>query len=71
VELEAAWSRAAVVAALQRATTYRRFKAVDVRAILAAGTGVPQPVPPGPALSLDLPAVPTRPLSAYAWEAEP
>jgi hypothetical protein len=70
VELEAAWGRAALVAALERATTYRRFKAADVRAILAAGTGVPQPVPPGSALALDLPAVPTRPLSAYAWEDE-
>ena len=35
VTLEASWGRAALVAALERATTFRRFKAHDVRSILA------------------------------------
>jgi hypothetical protein len=66
VELEAAWGRAAVIRALERATRFRRFKAADVRAILVAGSGVPTPIRPGLQLQLDLPEVPTRPLSAYA-----
>jgi hypothetical protein len=51
---------------LERATTYRRFTAADVRAILAAGLGVPEPTRAGQPLSLDLPAVAERPLNAYA-----
>jgi len=70
LELEAAWGRATLVAALARATRFRRFKAADVRAILVAGPGVPTVVPAGAPLALDLPAVPIRPLSAYAWEGE-
>jgi transposase len=70
VALEAAWGRAALLPALERAVTFHRFTAADVRAILAAGPGVPTPTPPGSALGLaDLPAVPTRALSAYALEA--
>jgi hypothetical protein len=37
-----------------------------VRSILAAGAGTPQPATAGDALVLELPVVPTRPLSAYA-----
>jgi hypothetical protein len=51
---------------------FRRFKASDVRAILAAGRGVPGVptiIPPGTQLPLDLPVVPERPLSAYALSA--
>jgi hypothetical protein len=66
VELEAAWGRAAVIHALERATRFRRFRAADVRAILMAGSGVPTPIRPGLQLQLDLPEVTTRPLSAYA-----
>ena len=43
----------------------RRFRAADVRSILAAGTGTPQPRPAGDALILDLPVAPTRSLDAY------
>jgi Mu transposase-like protein len=71
VELEPAWGREVLVAALDRAVRFRRFRAADVRAILAAGRGVPTPVPAGAALPLELPSVPTRALSAYALEAWP
>lgn len=55
----------ALVAALHRAVAFRRFRAADVRSILAAGTGTPQPRPAGDALILDLPVAPTRSLDAY------
>jgi hypothetical protein len=55
--------------ALERTTRFRRFKASDVHAILRAGVGAPTPRPAGGQLRLDLPSVPTRPLSAYAFEA--
>jgi hypothetical protein len=45
---------------------FGRFKAQDVRAILTAGEGVSTVVASGGPLSLELPAVPTRPLSEYA-----
>jgi hypothetical protein len=63
--LRAAHGDAALVAALERAIAFRRWRAEDVRSILAAGAGTPQPRPAGDALVLDLPHVPTRPLSAY------
>jgi transposase len=72
VALEPGWGRAALVAALQRATRFRRFRAADVRAILAAGPRAPEPARPGAGLgaaaagALGLPVVPVRPLSAYA-----
>ena len=66
VELEAVWGRPALIRALERGARFRRFKATDVRAILMAGTGVPTPMRPGQQVQLDLPEVPTRPLSAYA-----
>jgi len=64
--LEAAHGRDALVAALERAVTFGRYRAHDVRSILAAGTGVAQPTRPGEALIVALPVVATRPLSAYA-----
>lgn len=64
--LEAAHGRDALVAALERAVAFGRFRARDVRSILAAGTGVARPTGPGQALVVDLPVVSTRPLSAYA-----
>lgn len=63
--LEAAHGREALVAALERAVAFGRFRAKDVRSILAAGRGVPRPTPAGGALILALPVVPTRPLSDY------
>jgi transposase len=52
--------------ALARAVAFGRWRAADVRSILAAGAGTPQPATAGDALVLTLPVVPTRPLSAYA-----
>ncbi|CAM3848580.1 Transposase [Mycolicibacterium frederiksbergense] len=63
--LGAAHGEAALVSALHRAVAFRRFRSADVRSILAAGTGTPQPRPAGDALILDLPVAPTRPLDAY------
>lgn len=39
-----------------------------MRSILAAGAGVARPRDAGDALVIELPIVPTRPLSAYAIE---
>jgi transposase len=64
--LQAAHGTDALSVALQRAVAFRRWRAADVRSILAAGAGTPQPRPAGDALVLELPHVPTRPLSAYA-----
>jgi transposase len=64
--LHAAHGEAALLAALERAVTFRRWRADDVRSILAAGGAAPVPKPAGQALVLTLPAVPTRPLSHYA-----
>jgi hypothetical protein len=64
--LEAAYGRDTLAAALDRAVAFGRWRAADVRSILAAGTGTPTPTAPGEALLVPLPIVPTRPLSAYA-----
>ena len=69
VSLEAAWGRDALVAALERAVAFRRFKAADVRSILEAGDGVPTVVEEGNDLAIDLPQVPVRSLDAYRLEA--
>jgi transposase len=63
--LGAAHGTDALVAALRRAVAFRRFRAADVRSILAAGAGTPQPRPAGDALILDLPIAPMRSLDAY------
>jgi hypothetical protein len=68
VALEAAYGRDALVAALERGLAYRRFRAADLRAILAAGPGVPRHREPGERLTVSLPAVPVRSLAAYALE---
>jgi len=65
--LEATYGHDALVAALERATTYSRFSLADVRAILDAGPGVPRLTSVGEPLSAIFPAVPTRPLSAYGF----
>ena len=65
-EMEAAHGKDVVLAALERATSFGRFRAHDVRSIIAAGIGVPRPAAPGEALIVELPLVPTRSLSDYA-----
>ena len=64
--LRAAHGQQAFLAALDRAVAFGRWRAADVRSILAAGTGAPQPAAAGEALTLGLPVVPVRPLSDYA-----
>lgn len=66
VTLEAAHGRDALVAALERALTFRRFTGADVRAILAAGPCAPDVVAPGEPLATDLPDAPGRGLDSYA-----
>jgi transposase len=68
VELARAHGREALTAALERALAHRRFRAADIRAILAAGQGVSRPRAAGSDLVTTLPAVPVRPLAAYALE---
>lgn len=65
--LQAAHGDAALVAALERAADFGRWRADDVRSILAAGGAVPAPRPAGEALVLTLPQVPVRPLSDYKF----
>ena len=69
VALEPAYGRNALVAALERALAFSRFRAADVRSILEAGHGLPSPQPAGEPLALGLPRVERRPLAAYALEA--
>jgi hypothetical protein len=68
VGLEASWGHDALVAALERAVAFGRWRAGDVRSILAAGSGVPRRTRPGEALIVDLPKVPVRALSDYTPE---
>jgi transposase len=65
-DMAAAHGTEALVAALSRAVEFGRFRAHDVRSILAAGTGVPRPRRPGDALIVDLPSVAVRSLDEYA-----
>jgi transposase len=67
-DLERSHGREPLVGALERALAYRRFAAADVRSILAAGAGVPRHREPGGKLPVEVPAVPVRPLTAYALE---
>lgn len=66
--LEAAHGRQALIAALERAAAFGRWRAGDIRSILAAGAAVPTITPAGDALVIPLPHVPTRSLDAYAIE---
>jgi sarcosine oxidase gamma subunit len=69
VALAASHGEDALVAALERATSFRRFTATGVRAVLAAGPAAPTVTQPGQPLAIQLPAAPpTRPLAAYAPE---
>ena len=69
--LAAAHGERAFLDALSRAVAFGRWRAADVRSILAAGAGTPQPTTAGDALVLELPRVPTRPLSDYAVGSPP
>ena len=64
--LRAAHGEQAFLDALDRAVAFGRWRAADVRSILAAGAGIADPRPAGDVLALDLPAVPVRPLAGYA-----
>ena len=64
--LRAAHGEPGFLAALSRAVAFSRWRAADVRSILAAGPGTADPRPAGDALVLQLPVVPVRPLSHYA-----
>ena len=66
--LEAAHGRDALVAALERAIMFGRWKASGVRSILAAGTGVPEPTQPGAALVIELPTTTSRSLADYRMD---
>jgi transposase len=68
--LQAAHGDTALVAALERAVEFGRWRADDVRSILAAAGAAPAPRPAGQALVLTLPQVPVRPLSDYAISAD-
>jgi transposase len=63
--LKAAHGEATLIKALERAVAFSRWRAGDVRSILATNGQAPQPTPPGQALVLTLPSVPTRSLDAY------
>jgi transposase len=64
--LAAAHGERAFLAALDRAVAFSRWRAADVRSILAAGPGTADPRAAGDALILELPPVPVRPLADYA-----
>jgi len=64
--LRAAHGDEVFAAALRRAVAFGRWRAADVRSILAAGPGTADPRAAGDALVLELPVVPVRPLSDYA-----
>jgi transposase len=66
VDLERAHGRDALIAGLERAVQFGRWRAADVRSIIEAGAGVARPTRPGEALVVELPFVPTRDLSDYA-----
>jgi transposase len=66
--LRAAHGEDALVAALERAARFRRWRAEDIRSILAAGAGIPTPTAAGTALVLELPTVPVRSLGDYTLE---
>jgi hypothetical protein len=64
--LHAAHGHDPLLAALSRAVEFGRWRADDVRSILAAAGAAPHPRPAGQALVLTLPSVPTRSLADYA-----
>lgn len=69
LDLAAAHGDDAVITALQRAVEFGRWRAGDVRSILATHGQAPTPRPAGEPLVLTLPTVPTRSLNAYKIDA--
>ena len=63
--LGAAHGHDPLLGALERAVSFGRWRAADVRSILATNGQAPRPRPAGEALVLTLPKVPTRSLDAY------
>lgn len=63
--LRAAHGDQEFLAALDRAVAFSRWRSADVRSILTAGVGVPEPRRAGDALPPGLPAVPVRSLADY------
>lgn len=63
--LGAAHGTQPLLAALERAVAFGRWRAADVRSILATNGHAPRPTAAGQALVLTLPSVPTRSLDAY------
>jgi hypothetical protein len=63
--LQAAHGTDALISALERAVSFSRWRAADIRSILAAAGAAPTPQPAGAALVLTLPVVPTRSLEDY------
>jgi len=59
-ELEVIHGRVPVIAALERAVAFGRFRAADVTSIIASGEGVPHPRRPGAALVTPLQVVAVR-----------
>lgn len=55
----------AVARALERAVRFGRFRADDIRSILAIGPAAPEPVDAGNPVVIDLPTVEQRSLDAY------
>jgi transposase len=66
LDLHAAHGDDAFLAAVHRAVVFKRWRAADVRSILAAGAGSPTPRDRGEALILDLPSLTPRSLNDYA-----
>jgi transposase len=64
--LGAAHGTDALLVALDRAVSFGRWRADDIRSILATNGHGPRPTPAGQALVMTLPTVPTRSLDAYA-----
>jgi len=69
--LRAAHGDEAFTTALARAVAFGRWRASDVRSILAAGAATPEPRPAGDALVLELPSVCVRSLADYAIGGQP
>lgn len=67
-ELVPAHGDEAVTRALERAVRFSRFRADDVRSILAIGPAAPEPVEAGDQVIVDLPTVEQRGLDAYRIE---
>lgn len=67
-DLLPAHGRDAVAHAVARAARFGRFKAADVRSILAIGTALPEPTVGGERVVIELPTAEVRSFDAYALE---